>query len=326
MTGAGPDPPVPGLDVLTIGRVSVDLYADEPGATFADPQRFVKSVGGSPTNVAVAAARLGRRAAVITKVGDDPFGVYVRHKLESLGVDVRYVGVHPTLRTPLAFAALAPPEDPELLFYRVPDAPDTTIDEATLDLDAITAVPVVWVSAGALAGGTSAAAVDALLAARDRARHTVLDLDYRPQFWASATEASERVGEAVTRCTVAVGNRAECRVAVGTDDPREAARRLLDRGVELAVVKQGAEGVLVATVDGVSTVAPHPVQVVCGLGAGDGFGGALCHGLLAGWSPERTVRFANVAGAIVASRLLCSDAMPTEAEVQRELEGAHAAR
>jgi 5-dehydro-2-deoxygluconokinase len=324
-TGTVLDQGVPGLDVLTIGRVSVDLYADEPGATFADPQRFVKSVGGSPTNVAVAAARLGRRAAVITKVGDDPFGVYVRHKLESLGVDTRYVGVHPSLRTPLAFAALAPPEDPELLFYRVPDAPDTTIDEETLDLDAVATVPVAWVSASTLATGSSAVAVDRLLAARGRARHTVLDLDYRPQFWPSAAAASERVGEALAGCTAAVGNRAECEVAVGTDDPREAARRLLDRGVELAVVKQGAEGVLVATADGVSTVAPHPVDVVCGLGAGDGFGGALCHGLLAGWSPERAVAFANVAGAIVASRLLCSDAMPTQDEVLRELEGAHAA-
>jgi 5-dehydro-2-deoxygluconokinase len=325
-SGPVPDPPVPGLEVLTIGRVSVDLYADEPGATFTDPQRFVKSVGGSPTNVAVAAARLGRRAAVITKVGDDPFGVYVRRKLEELGVDTRYLGVHPTLRTPLAFAALTSPDDPELLFYRVPDAPDTTIDEATLDLDAVASVPVVWVSAGALAVGSSAVAVDTLLTARDRARHTILDLDYRPQFWASAAAASEVVGEAVTRCTVAVGNRIECEVAVGTDDPREAARRLLDRGVELAVVKQGAAGVLVATADGVSTVAPHPVDVVCGLGAGDGFGGALCHGLLAGWDPLRAAEFANVAGAIVASRLLCSDAMPTEAEVIHELEGADATR
>ena len=154
----------------------------------------------------------------------------------------------------------------------------------------------------------------------------MLDLDYRPQFWASAAEAARRIGAAVDRCTVAVGNRAECEVAVGTADPREAARRLLDRGVELAIVKQGAAGVLVATPDRVATVAPHPVDVVCGLGAGDAFGGALCHGLLSGWDPERTVEFANVAGAIVASRLLCSDAMPTADEVSNELDGVHAAR
>jgi 5-dehydro-2-deoxygluconokinase len=314
-----------GLELLTIGRVSVDLYADEPGATFSDPQRFVKSVGGSPTNVAVAAARFGHRAAVITKVGADPFGVYVRDKLESLGVDPRYVGVHPTLRTPLAFAAMTPPEDPELLFYRVPQAPDTTIEAASLDLAAIRSVPVVWVSASTLARGPSAAAVDALLAARQRARHTVLDLDYRPQFWTSREDAEARIGAAIDHCTVAVGNRAECAVAVGTDDPGEAARRLLARGVELAIVKQGGDGVLVATAEGVSIAAPHPVEVVCGLGAGDAFGGALCHGLLAGWDAARAVEFANVAGAIVASRLLCSDAMPTEAEVRAALDGAHVA-
>ena len=93
-------------------------------------------------------------------------------------------------------------------------------------------------------------------------------------------------------------------------------------GVELAVVKQGAEGVLVATATGRAVVPPRPVEVVCGLGAGDAFGGALCHGLLAGWDPVEAVAFANAAGAIVASRLLCADAMPTEAEVRHLMEAA----
>ena len=115
------------LELLTVGRISVDLYADQPGAGFDGPQRFEKSIGGSPTNVAVAAARLGHAAAVITKVGADPFGEYVRAKLEGFGVDTRYVGTHPSWRTPLAFAALTPPEDPEILFYREPAAPDTDL-------------------------------------------------------------------------------------------------------------------------------------------------------------------------------------------------------
>jgi 5-dehydro-2-deoxygluconokinase len=119
--------------------------------------------------------------------------------------------------------------------------------------------------------------------------------------------------------TVAVGNRAEVQVVVGTDDPDEAAARLLARGVRLAVVKKGADGVLVATADGSWTVPPQPVTVVCGLGAGDALGGALAHGLLAGWSPVRIAQYANAAGAIVASRLACADAMPTPQEITQLL-------
>ncbi len=313
------------LELLTVGRISVDLYADQAGAGFDGPQRFEKSIGGSPTNVAVAAARLGHAAAVITKVGADPFGAYVRAKLEGFGVDTRYVGTHPSWRTPLAFAALTPPEDPEILFYREPAAPDTDLQADELDVEAVKNTPIVWVSASTMGRGASAAFVDRLLAERGRARHTVLDLDYRPVLWSSREDAERRTGAAVDHCTVAVGNRVECEVAVGTADPEEAARRLLDRGVELAIVKQGGDGVLVATVDDSVVVPARPVEVVCGLGAGDAFGGALCHGLLSGWPAIRAVEFANAAGAIVASRLLCADAMPSEHEVVALLEASHAA-
>jgi 5-dehydro-2-deoxygluconokinase len=134
-------------------------------------------------------------------------------------------------------------------------------------------------------------------------------------FWPSPQDASEAVGKALEHVTVAVGNREECEVAVGESDPGRAADALLDRGVELAVVKQGPRGVLGRTREETVLVPPTPVTVVNGLGAGDGFGGALCHGLLEGWSLERCLRFANAAGAIVASRLECSTAMPTTAEV-----------
>lgn len=119
---------------------------------------------------------------------------------------------------------------------------------------------------------------------------------------------------------MAIGNREECLVAVGESDPDRAAAALLDRGVELAIVKRGPEGVLAVTADERVEVAPVPVNVVNGLGAGDAFGGAVCHGLLAGWDLARTIRFANVAGAIVAGQLQCSTAMPTEAEVNTVLE------
>ncbi len=149
----------------------------------------------------------------------------------------------------------------------------------------------------------------------------MLDLDYRPLFWESRRAAREQVQRLLPLATVAVGNLDECETAVGEREPRRAARALLEHGVELAVVKQGPLGTLAATREELVEVPPAPVEVVNGLGAGDGFGGALCHALLAGWELERTLRFAGAAGAIVASRLACSSAMPTTAEVEALLAG-----
>jgi 5-dehydro-2-deoxygluconokinase len=304
-----------GLELLTVGRISIDLYCGQLGADWHEATSFVKAVGGTATNVAIAAARLGRRAALYTKVGADPFGGVARRELEEFGVDTRFVGVRENGVTPLAFAVLAPPEDPQLHFRRAEPVPDFQLEIGEVDARTVQDVPVLWISGGALSREPSAATVQSMLRDRGRRRHTVLDLDYRPTFWSSREEASETIGGAVDHCTIAVGNREECDVAVGTADPNEAARRLLDRGVELAIVKLGGDGVLLADSGGVITVPPAPIEVLCGLGAGDAFGGGLCHGLLSGWSPERSVEFANAAGGIVASRLLCSQAMPYEREV-----------
>jgi 5-dehydro-2-deoxygluconokinase len=146
-----------------------------------------------------------------------------------------------------------------------------------------------------------------------------LDLDYRPMFWSDPAEATTQVGRALEHVTVAVGNREECEIAVGETEPQRAASALLERGLHLAVVKQGPKGVLAATADERVEVPPHPVHVVNGLGAGDAFGGALCHALLAGWDLERAMRFCNAAGAIVAGRLACADAMPTVDEVEAKI-------
>jgi 5-dehydro-2-deoxygluconokinase len=314
------------LEVLTVGRIGVDLYAEQVGVPFAEAQTFAKSIGGSPTNVAVAAARLGRRSAVFTAVGDDDLGRYVLLALERFGVDTRFVGTRPTLPTPIVLAAMDPPDDPWFVFRREPKAPDLEIRLEDVDRELARTVPILWITAGALSAEPSRTTVQTLLAERDRRPDVCLDLDYRPSFWASEAEARETIGATVAYATVAVGNRAECEIAVGTADADAAADALLGRGVELAIVKQGGAGVLVATPDERVVLPPVPVEVVSGLGAGDAFGGALCHGLLAGWPPVEAVEFANAAGAIVASRLLCADAMPTEPEVRQLLEQSRARR
>jgi 5-dehydro-2-deoxygluconokinase len=304
------------LDVLTIGRSGVDLYPLLDNVPLEDVETFGRFLGGSATNVAVAAARHGRDAAIITRTGEDPFGRFVRRELQRLGVDNRFVGAVPGLNTPITFCEIFPPDDFPLYFYRQPIAPDLVIRSSELDLAAIGDARIYWATVTGLSQEPSRSAHFAAWEARGRTPLTVLDLDYRPMFWSDAAAAREQVSRALDRVTVAVGNREECEIAVGETDPDRAADALLDRGLELAIVKQGPRGVLAKTRSETVEVPPFPVQVVNGLGAGDGFGGALCHGLLAGWPLERILRFANVAGAIVASRRECSTAMPTTAEVE----------
>lgn len=308
------------LELLTVGRVGVDLYPQQTGP-LKDVTTFAKFLGGTATNVAVGAARLGHRTAVLTKVGPDGFGTYVREALAGFGVDPSYVGTAEELLTPVVFCELDPPEDPPLLFYRQPIAPDLTLTDRDVPWDVVRDVPVLWLTGTGVSVEPSRTTQLEMLARRGRpaqgsGRHTVLDLDWRPMFWPSVDEARAEYDAMLDHVTVTVGNRAEVEVAVGTADPHEAAKRLLDRGVELALVKMGAEGVLVATEHSATVVPPHPVDVVCGLGAGDAFGGTLVHGLIAGWNPTRIAEYANAAGAIVASRLACADAMPDLDELE----------
>ena len=303
------------FEVLTMGRIGVDLYPQQVGVGLDEVESFGKYLGGSASNVAVAAARYGRRTAVITRTGDDPFGTFLHRALRGYGVDDRYVTGVKGLPTPVTFCEIFPPDDFPLYFYRLPKAPDLEIYREELDLDAIREAGVFWVTVTGLSEEPSRTATLAALEARAHRDITVLDLDYRPMFWPSREEARRWVQQALPHATVAVGNLDECDTAVGEREPLAAASKLHEFGVKLAVVKQGPKGVLASDGTVTAEVPPVPVDVVNGLGAGDAFGGALCHGLLAGGATERVMRFANAAGAIVASRLACSDAMPTAAEV-----------
>jgi 5-dehydro-2-deoxygluconokinase len=317
----------PDLEMLTIGRVSVDLYAEQVNANATNVQSFRKSIGGTTTNVAVAAARLGRRAGVCTRVGNDEFGEYIISALtNTFGVDVRFVSRDDEFKTPLAFVMLDPPEEPRVVFYREPRAPDMNITMADLDAATVNVVPILWIAASNLAYEPCRSTMHEVLTARHcepeagrttaTVRHTVLDLDWRPMFWRSPAEATAEIVSVLTKFSVVIGNCAECEIAVGTADPEVAIERLLSLGLDAAVVKLGADGVLVGDRHGLREhVAPINIEVMSGVGAGDAFGAALCHGLLSGWDLATCARFGNAAGAIVASRLTCADDMPTLAEV-----------
>ncbi len=310
--------------VLTMGRIGVDVYPLQIGVSLREVETFGKYLGGSATNVAVAAARHGRRSAVITRTGADPFGEYLHDALRGFGVDDRYVTAVPDLPTPVTFCEIFPPDDFPLYFYRLPTAPDLQIRADELDLDAIRGADVFWVTVTGLSQEPSREATLTALRERGKRGITVLDLDYRPMFWDSREEARRWVQEVLPHVTVAVGNLDECDTAVGQREPHAAAKALHAAGVELAVVKQGPAGVMAD--DGARSVVvpPAPVEVVNGLGAGDAFGGALCHALLSGWGLDRSMRFCNAAGAVVAGRLACADAMPTTAEVEAKMAEAEA--
>lgn len=303
------------FDVITIGRVGVDIYPLQVGVGLEDVTSFGKFLGGSATNVAVAAARHGLKTAVITRTGDDPFGKFVHNELVRLGVSDSFVSPVSGLNTPVVFCEIFPPDDFPLYFYREPKAPDLEINSDELDLDAIRDARIYWSTVTGLSQEPSREAHHTAWDARGRSPLTILDLDYREMFWDSGESAHRQVDRALDKVTVAVGNKEECEIAVGETDPHRAADALLDRGIELAIVKQGPKGVLAKTAETTVEVPPYFVDVVNGLGAGDSFGGALCFGLLQGWDLEHILRFANVAGAIVAGRLDCSTAMPTTDEV-----------
>jgi 5-dehydro-2-deoxygluconokinase len=312
----------PGLEVLTFGRAGVDIYPLQVGVGLEDVESFGKYLGGTCANVAVAAARFGHRTGIITGVGDDPFGRFVRRAFRELGVTDEHVVTNHTYATPVTFCEIFPPDDFPLYFYRKPTAPDLQVRPSDIDFDAVRATRLMWLSVTGFSEEPSRESHFAVLEARARKEHTVLDLDYRPMFWETPAHATEQIRRALPGVTVAVGNREECEVAIGETEPERAADALLAAGVELAVVKQGPKGVLAKTRSGERVEAPPiPVRPLNGLGAGDSFGGSLIHGLLEGWPLDKVLRHANAAGAIVASRLECSTAMPTEEEIQTLLDG-----
>jgi 5-dehydro-2-deoxygluconokinase len=304
-------------DLVAVGRIGVDLYPtpDDLGRPLAEIPTFARSLGGSPANVAVAAARYGLRTALVTRVGADAFGEYARAALDGFDVDTRFVGVDKDWPTPVVFAEVLGPEENRLHFYRTPTAPDLQIQAADVDLEAVAAARLLWVSGTGLCQEPSRTAHTELVGAR-REGLVLFDLDYRAQFWPSALSARAAYAELLPMASVAIGNQEEVEVAVGYRDPDEAAFALLEAGVRLAVVKRGADGVLARNRQSRVEIPAADLPAVNGLGAGDAFGGAMCLGLLRGWPLDRVIRFAAAAGAVVASRIPCADAMPTYEETE----------
>ncbi len=335
------------MEVFTIGRVLVDLYANELHRPLDEVETFSKYLGGSAGNMAVGLARLGHRTGLISRVGDDPHGQFLRRYLHESGVDTRFVGTDAKHRTALVFAALFPPADSRVLFYRDPCA-DTEVRIEDVDVDVVCGAELLVVTGTALARSPMRETVLHLMRERRRrGRRNVMDVDYRPMLWADASEMVLYYDLAVRMTDVLIGNELEITfareavrsggqggeaVAAGLRMPgaaggtpekqrfeREAllatADDLVADGVEGVVVKVGAAGSFAVTAGGVYEAPGFPVDVVNTLGAGDGFAAGFCSGLLHGWDWERCLTQGNAVGAVVVSRHGCAPAIPTLAEL-----------
>jgi 5-dehydro-2-deoxygluconokinase len=302
-----------------MGRNGADLYPNDLETPLAKVRTFTRFAGGFAVNVATGLARLGVRTAIVSKVGGDGHGQFIREWLESEGVDVSWLGTDPRHLTPIVFCEVFPPDRFPLLFYRRPTAPDWELQAGDFDLAAVAAAPYLAVSGTGLARSPSR---EATLAALEAHHGTaVFDLDWRPTLWARPDEYEGVARRAMRYSDVVVGNEGEIEAAVGRTSPEEAARRIRGHGPSIVVIKRGARGA-VAFEGGLRREAPGVrAEVVNGLGAGDGFLAALLHGLLRALPLERALVRANVAGALVAAQLPCSAAMPSSDDIEAFLHG-----
>jgi 5-dehydro-2-deoxygluconokinase len=284
------------IEAVVMGRVGVDLYPAE-GRPLREVRSFTRFVGGYAGNVSTGLARLGVEVAIVSRVGDDPHGEFVRDFLEAEGIDTRFLAVDPDWPTPPTFCDIRPPDDFPIYFYRRPTVPDWQLAPADFDAEEVAAAPLLYASGTGLAQQPSAATT--LGAMRAHRGTTIFDCDWRPTLWQFPAAFPALAAEAASYADLVVGNEAEVEAARAQD-----ARPL--------VLKRGPRGSTVFEADGTVTDVPvTPVEVVNGLGAGDAFGAALGYSLVRGLGLVEGVRLGSVAGAIVAGQLACSEAMPT---------------
>ena len=322
------------LDVITIGRSSVDLYGAQVGGRLEDMGSFQKYIGGSPTNIAAGAARLGLKSALITRVGDEHMGRFIREELAREGVDVRGVKTDPERLTALVLLGIRDDRQFPLIFYRE-NCADMALCEADIDPAFIAEARAVVATGTHLSHPrTEAAVLKALGLARDGGARTALDIDYRPNLWGLAGHGAgeERFIEsaAVTRRLQAhlplfdliVGTEEEFHIAGGTTDTIAALRAVRALTGATLVCKRGPMGAAAFTgaipdsLDEGEAGPGFPIEVFNVLGAGDGFFAGLLKGWLDGEKWPRALEYANACGAFAVSRHGCTPAYPSWAELQ----------
>ena len=321
------------LDVICIGRAAVDLYGEQIGGRLEDMRSFAKYVGGSPTNTAVGASRLGLRAGLISRVGDEHNGRFVRQTLQREGVDVACLRTDPTRLTALVFLGIRDADTFPLVFYRDRCA-DMALTVDDIDPDYIARAQAVVISGTHLSHpDTRAACIKAIALARSRGRRVALDIDYRPVLWGltapglgeqrfvPSAQVTAQLQAVLGDCDLIVGTEEEIHIAGGSTDTRAALRAIRALGKGLIVMKRGPMGCIAfdsAIPDDIEQGLRgpgFPVEVFNVLGAGDAFMAGLLRGWVRGEPLAQALRYANACGAIVVSRHGCAPAMPTWPEL-----------
>jgi 5-dehydro-2-deoxygluconokinase len=289
------------IEAVVMGRVGIDLYPNELRTPLREVRTYTRFVGGFAGNVSTGLARLGVATAIVSRVGDDPHGEFVRDFLEGEGVDARFLAVDPDWLTPPTFCEVWPPDRFPIFFHRRPTVPDWQLAPGDFDAEEVAAAPLLFATGTGLAQSPSRETT--LAAMRSHRGTTVFDCDWRPSLWDDPAAYPEAAAEAAALADLIVGNEEEVEAA-----------RLGD--IRPLVLKRGGRGASVFEGDSVVDVPGTPVEVVNGLGAGDAFAAALGYALVRGLELVDGVRLGSVAGSIVAGRLACSEAMPTLIELR----------
>jgi 5-dehydro-2-deoxygluconokinase len=290
-------------DAVVMGRVGIDLYPNQIETPLKDVRTYTRFVGGFAGNVATGLARLVVGAAIVSRVGREGHGEFVRAWLEAEGVDVRFLATDPYWQTPPTFCEVWPPDSFPILFYRKPTAPDWQLAPGDFDAEEIASARLLYATGTGLAQSPSReTTLDAL---RSHRGTTIFDLDWRPSLWDEQGDYPALAAQACAAADIVIGNEEEVEAAA-VDPPT-------------LVLKRGERGATVFDGDDETDVPGYPVDVVNGLGAGDAFAAAVGHSLLQGRPLVEAVRRGTVAGALVASRLACSAAMPRLDELEAAL-------
>lgn len=326
-------------DLITMGRSSIDLYANEVGAPFVEIESFAAYVGGSPTNIAVGARRLGLETAVLTAVGDDPVGDFILHFLKKEGVETRFVPTKAGHRSSAVVLGIEPPDRFPLVFYRANCA------DVELDIDDVQAAPIADCRIFEFAGTnlsrepSRSATMFAAEVARAAGGDVVLDLDFRPDQWHDPRAFGVAVRSVLHLVDMVLGTQDEINAVMlrkadqmslthsqvsdtkVEGDTEEAVRALMARGPEAVVEKRGPAGARVHLAGEAVLEAPgYPVDVYNILGAGDAFASGFLYGRAQGWDWRKSARLGNACGAIVVTKHGCANFMPTHDEVMAFVE------
>jgi len=321
------------LDLITMGRSSIDLYANEVGAPFVDIKSFAAYVGGSPTNIAVGARRLGLKTEVLTAVGDDPVADFILNFLVKEGVGTRFISRKPGTRTSAVVLGIEPPDKFPLVYYR-----DNCAD-IQLSIDDVLTVPISdcrifeFSGTGLSREPSRSATIFAAEQAKAAGAKVILDLDFRPNQWHDARAFGVTVRSALPAVDIILGTEDECKAVILTDasqvnvthsqisgahvagDVTGAVDAMHCRGPKAVVVKRGEKGATIFEKGKPPLDVPgFPVEVYNVLGAGDAFAAGFIYGLVKDWSYYQAARMGNAGGAIVVTRHGCANFMAYEEE------------